>query len=1285
MRGLFAYISGSRGQKQDSLNEVTLGRRIHMKEIPAFDIELSQSVDYILGSGLAKKAFEEPPFKNYGNILVELIESIDRLADNCHMPEFTNHAMPHVCSIVKRASEWGEKDGWLQAASPGEAACLLMALAIHDIGMLSQDSKNLPDGERENYIKGLSDLSNWVRRTHVIRIDKLVKSLLADYLKDHDQNLKAHLNVIIGMAESHDKWPWEPGFVSREEDILQAGLKAERVAAFNGVIAVCDLLDEDCSRCDTLTLLRHHHGTTENRAHWLRHGLTKRVDGVKDHRVVIELRRLDCPDPRMEMVYRTLRNHYRLIKLYNESLKHIQGEITYVEFSPGDGIPEAEDEISKGLEVYREYPEFRHDLAPQLMTTFMKEARNQDGEDEATRRRLDRIGLERVDLSQMKEFFRPASLLYPEERVIRGAGNVEDRLGYARGEAEKAYRNGEIEKLRQICGEALKLAGRHRIPLKQKYWALAYTLIYETGTMDFYEARENHHNSLMPMGPDRAIGLSDSPCQGLLDVLLCFLEPRISQEYMEEYRDHLMEYDYSLMDYDSATALLVRTVVGLFWFWDRDGENWSQVSEHIRRTAGAGSLFRMLEEQEKRLRLQYKILHGNEAVDRQELEESGQPVMARAWYDFYQADWQKVSEDIPQMVQLAQKNQDLFCAVQGFQNMTSRIIQWILNKTEENTEEGLYGGVYRYQRQSGESAIFRFWKTRESCIETTLLKNMINPTNSSDKRASVLRLISLRRLEALENWNLGEYLESVRNESQWLYDTAVYKDENRNYQGYRGNLPEAVIALIQGMDSKALPKEKKQELAAMMYRHFPEGFNKVADFILSNNQKCMWAYGVEWLEYLISEFDGERLSGIVKWLVQYDEFKKTQRFRFNLAEYKFLEQVAERFTEEDWTVIMPIVETLYKSYHLYHVNESFAVKCLEFMPLKDCEKMLAVIGGWPPDQFKRETVYKVSIALSGTRGTIINRQLHELIRTCKQTDSDRSYDQLDRLIDIKNLLELKTIDIEGICQAAETTLETLAAIDLTGFNLDYLKNVNEKFVNQNWSLAPEEKALWIIRRFCGFLKDHRGKLSKPYFAALCRLLNSISNTGTENERREIGDFFVREYVLNDDAITIEDTRFEHKDSPLNGLHLNFFTKEVPESSVFLILANCGREIPRQYHQQCLRWGLKQISRGPDQMYYYGTFLHTYYYFQGDQMTRQTAMGGLMYIRGQMEADGMEFEKKLSHVLKALSHLKNMTEWFDGQPFSELARQDFDFQELFLKPLEQVKERSAVGESRHWEM
>ncbi len=92
-----------------------------MKEIPGFDIELAQAIDYILGSPLAKRAFVCPPFYNFTNIVTEIIRWIDRLADNCHMPELTNHALPHICSIVKRASEWGESDGWLEEAAPQEA------------------------------------------------------------------------------------------------------------------------------------------------------------------------------------------------------------------------------------------------------------------------------------------------------------------------------------------------------------------------------------------------------------------------------------------------------------------------------------------------------------------------------------------------------------------------------------------------------------------------------------------------------------------------------------------------------------------------------------------------------------------------------------------------------------------------------------------------------------------------------------------------------------------------------------------------------------------------------------------------------------------------------------------------------------------------------------------------------------------------------------------------------------------------------------------------------------
>lgn len=187
-----------------------------MKDIPDFDIELAQSVDYILGSALAKKALENPPYKNYVNILIEIIGNIDRLADNCHMPEFTNHAMPHICSIVKRASEWAENDGWLKKITEEEATYLLIALLLHDIGMLSQDAKDIPDADRMRYVKGCSDIPNWVRRTHVIRIEKLVKWLLSDYI-EKDEELEEHLMVSISIAMSHDKWPWDERYIAWQE------------------------------------------------------------------------------------------------------------------------------------------------------------------------------------------------------------------------------------------------------------------------------------------------------------------------------------------------------------------------------------------------------------------------------------------------------------------------------------------------------------------------------------------------------------------------------------------------------------------------------------------------------------------------------------------------------------------------------------------------------------------------------------------------------------------------------------------------------------------------------------------------------------------------------------------------------------------------------------------------------------------------------------------------------------------------------------------------------------
>jgi hypothetical protein len=189
-----------------------------MKNIPEFDFDISQATQYIFESELAKKAFEQPPFQNYANICRDVIRSLSRLANNCNMPEFTNHGLQHICSLVKRASEWGIDAGWLalgnekgasngvEALCPQEAGYLLLALLLHDIGMQQQDPKELLDGQTFNTQQGFADVAGWVRRTHVARLPKLVKNLLKSYI-ENDRNtpsLMLHIDIIIHIAASHN-------------------------------------------------------------------------------------------------------------------------------------------------------------------------------------------------------------------------------------------------------------------------------------------------------------------------------------------------------------------------------------------------------------------------------------------------------------------------------------------------------------------------------------------------------------------------------------------------------------------------------------------------------------------------------------------------------------------------------------------------------------------------------------------------------------------------------------------------------------------------------------------------------------------------------------------------------------------------------------------------------------------------------------------------------------------------------------------------------------------------
>lgn len=1262
-----------------------------MKEIPGFDIELAQATDYIMGSPLARKAFICPPFRNFTNIVKEIIAWIDRLADNCHMPELTNHALPHICSIVKRASEWGESDGWLEEITFQEAGYLLIALLIHDIGMLSQDSRDIPDDEKLQNMRGLSDVSGWVRRTHVIRIDKLVKSLLRDYMAD--KALSNHMDVIIGMAQSHAKWPWEPDFVTKKNQIAAVDLSEERIGALNAVIAVCDLLDEDSGRCDTLTLIKHRYGTTENKAHWIRHALTKHVEGVKNHRIIVCFRKLpsDSGNAYLEMLYRTMRNHYRLVKLYQEKLAVIHGEILHLDFEPGDGIPEEEDEVSRQLSCYSDIPELQHDIVPYLMETFMKEARNQDDGDEELRKRLDGIGLETMDMSELDGFFRPEALYYPEERVIFGTGTVDEKVKYAHDMAEKAYINGELEKLRHICGAAIESMQSDFSRAEQNYWAIAYLLIYERDRMDFDSAERLHRNLLCPTPGNGFVSIPDdiptnNPCQGLLDVLICFLKPYTTPDAIQVYRDYLMEYKYANLQDDFATLQLARTVIGLFWFWDGKAGAWREVSERIRAQVKKGRLSHMLEIQQKCLGLQYEMLYGSGEITEAELQEADYPVLASAWRHFFQADWAGVEKDIPQMLMRAEKNPDLFQSVQGYQNMTYWGREMNLVSTGCKTGRHRETDIRRYQRNAGEQERSEFWQSRGSTIESLLAKNRLEVgcRNNSDMRASAIRLISLRKLEALQYWDIGEYLEAVRNEANWFYDLAVYEDQYGNYQGIGMYLPEAVIKSIESMDSKQLTKEEMQQLIAKMYYHFPEGYEAVASFLVSTPQKCTWKYGMEWLEYIITDLNPGQLSRIVKWIMeQYDAFSRTQKHYFNLGEYEFLWQAADRFSEDDWDILFPFIRRIYGNPFLYRSNSRLVPKCLEYMPLSLCEEVLELLEKWPNEPPKRDAVYQSCIILSQKWKDKINSRLHQMVKKCQEADNCQTYRELHQLIDVGNLLERQDIDAEGICQAVKDAVEKLMGEDLSGYDSRFFHELKEKFTNQNWRLMPREKISEIIQAFFTLLETHK-EMGKAYFFDICELFCQLCRMAEKDVQREVAFFYIKEYVLPALEAGNEAGLPDERDRPLDYALFDPFKNRKREQSIFSVLVHCITEISEQYHEPCIRWAWKCLAEDSGVLYYYAVLLFTYYYFTETGEIQKLALCGFLYIRGRLEPKGKYFESQLKYVLLAWRNLESVDLWFGEKRFPQLAEQDKDYQELFHRPIQALMKKSGSSEIRHWD-
>jgi hypothetical protein len=188
---------------------------ITLRTLPDPEINLRDARDFIIGSPLARRALlsSQPSLTLF---LHDLLEVVYRLVQSCHLPEFTDHGLPHLCSLVERVSRWelpptsGRVSQILcDVLDPEEAAILLVALLIHDLGMLSQNPGDLPDDAPAVQRKALwSDVATWVRQTHVARLEKLLRRIMRGH--DHQGILQSDfLKAALEVAKSHQRWPWE--------------------------------------------------------------------------------------------------------------------------------------------------------------------------------------------------------------------------------------------------------------------------------------------------------------------------------------------------------------------------------------------------------------------------------------------------------------------------------------------------------------------------------------------------------------------------------------------------------------------------------------------------------------------------------------------------------------------------------------------------------------------------------------------------------------------------------------------------------------------------------------------------------------------------------------------------------------------------------------------------------------------------------------------------------------------------------------------------------------------
>ena len=211
--------------------------------------------------------------------------------------------------------------------------------------------------------------------------------------------------------------------------------------------------------------------------------MTVSVSAVENKKIKIKFRSLPNLPGDFIKVYQALRNHYRLIKLYNSCLCHIGGEIDGVEFDPSDKV-DYSDSISESLSIWSTHIELKNNITRRIMDTFMPEAKGVYIDD-ISEENIKAIGMETISYPKNNHTETIEEQLVAEA----SATNIYEILDHLKQKTETAYLDGKMGTVRHLCYLAIEALENVGVTpsIKNIYWVLSYMTAAFRKTMDIYK------------------------------------------------------------------------------------------------------------------------------------------------------------------------------------------------------------------------------------------------------------------------------------------------------------------------------------------------------------------------------------------------------------------------------------------------------------------------------------------------------------------------------------------------------------------------------------------------------------------------------------------------------------------------------------------------------------------------------------------------------------------------------------------------------------------------------